>query len=113
MTDIAFPAAGLALFEDRLIYEAQPPLNDAEIARIETQLVGPVPPDLAALWRVCYGGRLDYDLDIHFGAHIHPFSFGELFYPGSRGYHDLDGWIAHEHELLAESADVRGRDATD
>jgi hypothetical protein len=102
MTDIAFPDARLAQFEDRLIYEAQPSVSDTEIARIEAQLAGPVPPDLAALWRLCYGGRLDYDLDIHFGAHIDPFSFGELFYPGSRGYRDLDGWIAHERSLLAE-----------
>jgi SMI1/KNR4 family protein SUKH-1 len=113
MTDIAFADAGLTLFEDRLIYKAQPPAGDAEIARIEALLAGPVPPDLVALWRLCYGGHLHYDLDIHFGAHIHPFSFGELFFPGSRGYHDLDGWIAHERDLLAENAAQKGHTGGD
>jgi hypothetical protein len=111
--DIAFTDAGLAVFEDRLIYEGQPPVSDAEIGRVEAELCGRIPPDLVTLWKVCYGGSIDYDLDVHFGPHIHPFGFCELFYPGSCGYRDLDGWIAHEHELLADNASERGHDGKD
>jgi hypothetical protein len=111
--DIAFTDADLAVFEDRLIYEARLPVSDAEIARVEAELCGQVPPDLVSLWKVCYGGRIGYDLDVHFGPHVHSFSFCELFYPGSCGYHDLDGWIAHDRNLLAESASETGHDCKD
>lgn len=99
MKDLVFADAGLAVFEARIIFKAQPPVSDAEIARLEASLCGPIPPDLVALWKICYGGRLDYDLDVAFGEHIRQFNFGELFYPGSCGYNDLDGWIADERNL--------------
>ncbi len=106
MVDRVFRQADIVLFEERVIFRARPPVTDQEIARIEEKLSGPVPPDLKALWRLCYGGRVDYDLDVAYGAekeHIHRFSFSEIFYPGSDSYRDLDGWIEHEQECMAEA----------
>ncbi|WP_252406521.1 hypothetical protein, partial [Acinetobacter pittii] len=51
-----------------------------------------------------------YDLEVDYDGHRHPFSFSELFYPDSDGYHDLWGWIEHERELAAEAAAEEGRD---
>ncbi len=73
-------------------------------------LAGPIPEDLLRLWRTCFGGRLGYDLEVDYDGHRHPFSFSELFYPDSDGYHDLWGWIEHERELAAEAAAEEGRD---
>jgi hypothetical protein len=112
MNDVAFAQAGLAVFEAKIIFKAQPPVSDAEIARIEDGLAGPVPADLVALWKICYGGRIDYDLDVCFGAHIHKFSFGELFYPRSGSYHDLDGWMAHERDLIVENDTSTNHDSS-
>ena len=103
MSDRVFRDAGIAVFEDRIIYEAQPEVTSTEIKRIEAQLRGPIPPDLRALWTLCYGGQINYDLDVAFGEHIHPFSFSELFFPDSGSYYDLNGWIAVELELLSKS----------
>lgn len=111
MGDRVFRRAGIVLFEDRVIFQARPPVTDQEIARIEEKLSGPVPPDLKALWKLCYGGRVDYDLDVAYGAekeHIHHFSFSEIFFPGSQSYRDLDGWIEHEQDCVAEA---EGEDA--
>ena len=111
MDDRVFRQADIVLFEDRVIFQARPPVTDQEIARIEEKLSGPVPPDLKALWKLCYGGHVDYDLDVVYGAdkeHIHRFSFSEIFYPGSDSYRDLDGWIEHEQECMAEA---EGEDA--
>ena len=93
MEDTHFSDAGIAVFENRIIYEARPGISEAELERIEAKLAGPVPEDLKALWRLCYGGRLDYALDVTYGQHIRPFSFGYLFYPGGRDVDDLDHWI--------------------
>ncbi len=103
MSDRAYREAGFAVFEDRIIYGAQPGVTPAEVARIEAQLCGPLPDDLKSLWTLCYGGRVNYDLDVVFGDHVHPFSFTELFFPGSRSYRDLDGWMQLEHEQLRNS----------
>lgn len=108
MNNQIFDGAKIAVFEDRIIYEAMPPVTEGEIARIETMLSGPIPPELRELWSLCYGGWLDYDLDVSFGSHVHSFCFSMIFAPGGRKYHDLDGWIAHERERAQEEDDDSG-----
>ncbi|MEU4160943.1 ankyrin repeat domain-containing protein [Actinoplanes sp. NPDC026670] len=83
--------AGIAVFADRLILGARPPIDDETLEAVAARCAGPVPEALAALWRVSFGGRIDYQLDGQI-------SFTELFWPGSDGYHDLWGWIDHEQE---------------
>lgn len=106
----ALHAARLAVFEDRIIFEAQPPVDDATLAEIARRCAGPLPDDLVALWKTSFGGSLAYDLRVAFGEHIKPFSFTELFFPGSGGYHDLWGWIEHEEALAEEVAEDEGRE---
>ena len=98
-------AAGIAIFEDRLILEAQPPIDDATLARIEQHCAGPVPEGLKALWAVSFGGRLDYYLRIQFEDESAGFSFREIFYPDSATACDLWGWIAHEEEGASANED--------
>jgi len=98
---------GIALFEERLILQSQPPITEAAVAKIQSRCVGPIPEGMLALWRVSFGGALDYDLSIQFGEHIAPFSFTELFYPDSDGYRDLWGWI--EEELAEQAAHDVGK----
>ena len=98
-------AAGIAIFEDRLILEAQPPIDDATLAKIEQHCAGPVPEGLKALWAVSFGGRLDYDLRFEFEGESASFSFSEIFYPNSGAACDLWGWIAHEEERASENED--------
>src|SRR5882762_1593269 len=98
---------GIALFEERLILQSQPPITKAAVAKIQSRCVGPIPEGMLALWRVSFGGALDYDLSIQFGEHIAPFSFTELFYPDSDGYRDLWGWI--EEELAEQAAHDAGK----
>ncbi|GIE81695.1 hypothetical protein Aph02nite_76450 [Actinoplanes philippinensis] len=88
--------AGIAVFADRLILEAQPPVDDETLDAVAARCAGPLPEALVALWRVSFGGRIDYQLDGQI-------SFTELFWPESDGYHDLWGWIDHE----ADSGVVR------
>ncbi|MDH6590820.1 hypothetical protein M2165_000709 [Variovorax sp. TBS-050B] len=103
-------AHGVVLFAERVIFEAQPPMPEARIAAIEALCAGPLPEALAALWRQTAGGRLDYDLSLPMGGNIEAVSWSELFWDGSDGYRDLQGWIAHEQELAEEAADDDGRD---
>src|SRR5690606_23676837 len=67
-------------------------------------------PDLEALWLTSFGGELAYALFGRFEGVDEPlpFSFRELFYPGSDHYHDLDGWMDHELELAQEAAEDKG-----
>lgn len=104
MDEAVLAQHGLAVFEGRIVYEAQPPVSQRELARIAARLSGPIPDGLLALWQVCYGGRLDYDLVARLGDRTVPVSLRELFYPGSDGYHDLDGWMDHELELATDAA---------
>jgi hypothetical protein len=99
---------GVAVFEDRLILEARAPITDAEIAAIEARCAGPIPPGLLALWRLSFGGQIDYGLSVDYGEVVHSFSFTELFYPGSDHYFDLWGWIDREAEFAQEAADEQG-----
>ena len=85
-------AAGIAVFEDRLILDAQPPIDDETLRAVAARCSGALPPGLVALWRTAFGGEIDYRLD---GG----VSFTELFYPDSDGYQDLWGWIDHEAEI--------------
>lgn len=93
---------GFAVFQDRLIHEAQPPITPAQLAAIEAQIGAAVPPGLRALWETSFGGRVGYDLEVEFGDHVAGFSFSEIFYPGADTYRDLPGWIEHELELAEE-----------
>ena len=51
----------LAIFEDRLILDAQPPIDNETIHKIEQHLSGPIPEELLELWKVSFGGELDYN----------------------------------------------------
>lgn len=99
----------LAWFAGRIIHDAQPPISAAHLAEVERRLGSPLPPELVALWRCAFGGRLDYELCVDYGGHLHPYSFNELFYPDSNGYHDLWGWLEHEQECAAEVAEENGQ----
>ena len=92
----ALTGAGLAIFEDRLILEARPPVTDDELAEVAARCGGPVPAGLAALWRTSFGGSLDYDLTVPLGGAEQALSLRELFYPDSDGYRDLWGWIEED-----------------
>jgi hypothetical protein len=104
----ALRAAKLAVFEDRIIFDAQPPIDDRTIAKVAKRWDGRIPDDLVALWRTTFGGALDYDLRAEFDGHEAAFSFTELFFPKSRAYHDLWGWIEHEERAAKEAARERG-----
>lgn len=99
----ALQRANLAVFADRVIHQARPPIDDIALAQIERRCAGPIPEGLRALWRESFGGRLGYQLRVSFDGHEAAASLSELFWPGSEGYHDLWGWIDHEAELAAAS----------
>lgn len=104
---------GIELFAGRVIFEAQPPMDEAAIAAVQAQCSGSLPPALLALWRQTAGGFLAYDLEIEVetgeGRRIEAISWTELFYDGSERYRDLSGWIEHERELAEEAAEDDGR----
>ena len=116
-TDIPFSAEeraslrshGIVLFLDRVIFDAQPPMPKDRIAAIEAQCAGPLPEALLALWTHTAGGRLDYDLSASMNGNAEALSWSELFWDGSDGYRDLQGWIEHEQELAQEAAMEEGR----
>jgi hypothetical protein len=103
MNDIQFSADeldtlrehGVALFADRVIFDAQPPMPAHRISAIQAMCAGPLPEPLLALWRLTAGGRLDYDLALEMNGNIENISWSELFWDGSDGYRDLQGWIEH------------------
>lgn len=100
----------LAWFAGRIIHDAQPPISDAQLAEVQLRLGSQLPPELVALWRCSFGGRLDYELCVDYDGHLHPYSFNELFYPDSDGYRDLWGWLEHEQECAEEVADENGEE---
>lgn len=100
---------GIAIFEGRIITDAQPPASSEIVREIEARCGAALPPGLLALWRTSFGGALDYDLEVAFDGVVRAFSFTELFYPGSSHYHDLWGWMEHETTLAEEAADETGR----
>jgi hypothetical protein len=101
----ALKSEHLAVFEGRIIHQALPPVDGKVLKEIEKRCAGPLPEGPIALWKVAFGGKIDYDLRVSFGDHHAKFSFQEIFYPKSNGYRDLWGWIEHEEELAQEAAD--------
>lgn len=101
---------GVVLFADRVIFDAQPPMPEQQIAAVQALCAGPIPEPLLELWRQAAGGRLDYDLSLPMNGNIESISWSELFWNGSDGYRDLQGWIEHEQELAEEAAEAEGRD---
>ncbi|SCX39132.1 SMI1/KNR4 family protein [Variovorax sp. EL159] len=99
---------GIVLFADRVIFDAQPPMPAQQIAAVQALCAGPLPEALVALWQQTSGGRLDYDLTLEMNGNIEAISWTELFWDGSDGYHDLQGWIEHEQELAEDAADESG-----
>ncbi|WP_418130975.1 SMI1/KNR4 family protein [Variovorax sp. 375MFSha3.1] len=99
---------GIVLFADRVIFEAQPPMPQEEIDAVQALCSGPLPEALVALWRETAGGRLDYDLSLDMNGNLEGISWSELFWNGSDGYDDLQGWIGHEQELAREAAEEGG-----
>ncbi|HEQ1873678.1 TPA: SMI1/KNR4 family protein, partial [Pseudomonas aeruginosa] len=89
----------LAVFDGCVVYDAQPPVSAEHVQRLAEGLAGPIPEDLLRLWRTCFGGRLGYDLEVDYDGHRHPFSFSELFYPDSDGYHDCSGLLIPDTDL--------------
>jgi hypothetical protein len=95
---------GVVLFADRVIFDAQPPMPQQQIDAVQALCEGPIPEALVALWQQTAGGRLDYDLSLDMNGNLEAISWNELFWDGSDGYHDLQGWIEHEQELAADAA---------
>ncbi len=103
-------AHGILLYADRVIFDAQPAMSEADIAAVQAVCSGPIPPQLLELWRMTAGGALDYDLVLSMAEQREAVSWSELFWNGSEAYHDLAGWIEHELELAEEAADEAGRE---
>lgn len=99
---------GIVLFADRVIFEAQPPMPQEQIDAVQALCSGPLPEALVALWRETAGGRLDYDLSLEMNGNLEGISWSELFWNGSDGYNDLQGWIDHEQELAQDAAEESG-----
>ncbi len=99
---------GIVLFADRVIFEAQPPMPQQQIDSVQAVCSGPLPEALVALWRETAGGRLDYDLSLEMSGNLEGISWSELFWNGSDGYNDLQGWIEHEQALAQEAAEESG-----
>lgn len=100
-------ANAITIFADRVVFDAQPPMPADQIAAVQALCNGDLPPDLIELWRLTAGGRLDYDLTLPMNGNRERISWAELFYNGSDGYRDLDGWIDAELDLAREAADAR------
>jgi hypothetical protein len=99
---------GIVIFEDRVIFEAQPPITDDAFEQVQRNCVGPIPQELRELWSVTAGGWLDYDANLELEGGNHPFTWSELFYAGANTYFDLTGWIERELENLEEDCAESG-----
>lgn len=97
---------GIVLYADRVIFEAQPPMPADQIAAVQARCAGPIPQPLLDLWRRTAGGRLDYDLTLRMNGNEETIGWSELFFNGSDGYRDLQGWIDHEIELVEENEEA-------
>ncbi|MBT2323066.1 SMI1/KNR4 family protein [Variovorax paradoxus] len=95
---------GIVLFAERVIFDAKPPMPVEQITEVQALCAGPIPPELVALWQQTAGGRIDYDLHLRMNGNEEAVSWSELFWNGSDGYHDLQGWIEHERQVAAEAA---------
>jgi hypothetical protein len=108
---------GIVIHAQRVIFDAQPPMTPAQIAALQAHCAGPLPPSLIALWQQTAGGRLDYDLNLRMNDCAEDVSWCELFWNGSDGGEDLQGWIAHEKQStgddLLERLPIGGFEETD
>jgi hypothetical protein len=95
---------GIVLFARRVVFDAQPPMAESQIAQLQALCAGPLPPELLALWRQSAGGRIDYDLHLHMNGNEESVVWSDLFWIGSEGPQDLQGWIDHEREGAREAA---------
>ena len=95
---------GIVLFADRVIFDARPPMTVEQVAAVQALCAGPIPSELVALWQQTAGGRIDYDLHLRMNGNEESVSWSELFWNGSDGYHDLQGWIDHERQVAEEAA---------
>lgn len=95
---------GIVLFAERVIFDARPPMPFEQIGAVQALCAGPIPPELVALWQQTAGGRIDYDLHLRMNGNEEAVSWSELFWNGSDGYHDLQGWIDHERQVAQEAA---------
>ncbi|MFH5255427.1 SMI1/KNR4 family protein [Burkholderia semiarida] len=102
-------AHGIVLFAGRVIFDAQPPMPADQIAAVQACCHGDIPLPLLELWRITAGGSLDYDLTLEMNGNVEAIGWSELFYNGSDGYRDLQGWIDHELELAEEAAEENAR----
>lgn len=100
----------LAVFEGLIIHDAQPPITPDQQAAIESLIGYDIPDDLLRLWRVSFGGSLDYECFVEYEAGLHPFSFTQLFFPTSQHYKTLIGWIEFELERFEEASVDRGEE---
>ncbi|MEJ7687827.1 MAG: hypothetical protein WKG52_12990 [Variovorax sp.] len=96
---------GIVLFADRVIFDARAPMTPSEIDAVQAVCAGPIPEQLAAMWRQTAGGRIDYDLSLRMNGNEEAVSWSALFGNGSSVQKDhqeddadLQGWIAHELE---------------
>jgi hypothetical protein len=103
----------IVCFADRVIFDAQPPIDAAVLASVQERCAGPIPQPLIDLWSVTAGGLVDYDVTAFIGGADRSFSWVELFFRGAETYYDLDGWIDHELELARQSALESGRATRD
>ncbi|TWT30591.1 SMI1/KNR4 family protein [Blastopirellula retiformator] len=95
----------IAIFRNKIILDAQPPITAEQLTEVKRKVDGELPLGLIELWKISFGGMLDYDYQINFDGHLFAASLRELYYPGSRHYDDLHGWIDHEIETLQEVAE--------
>lgn len=105
---------GIVIFADRIIFGAQPPMTADQIASVQADCAGAIPPELVALWQRTAGGRIDYDLTLRMRGNEEAIHWGELYFNGdaprsSENAHDLQGWIAHERRLAEHGGGDGGR----
>jgi hypothetical protein len=100
---------GFVLYNNRVIFDAQPPLSAQELADIQAKCAGPIPQELTDLWSITAGGSIAYDVYIELDGGTHSFSWTELFFNGAQTYFDLSGWIDRELEMLEESCLEQGK----
>ena len=99
---------GIVLFANRVIFDAQPPMKESDIGKVQAVCSGPIPAPLLELWRTTAGGSLDYALTLEMAGNLEEISWTELFYNESSAYHDLQGWIEHELECAEEAHEDQG-----
>jgi hypothetical protein len=99
---------GIVLFANRVIFNAQPPIDPAVVAHVESFCEGPIPAELRELWNLTAGGSLSYELTMTLSGQAEAISFTELFYSGSSAYNTLEGWLERQLEFEEELCDEKG-----